>query len=125
MSGYDKWYSGYKPERHGVKWRKPEISELIARWRKKWSIPQLALTHKRTEFAIECALEKYTTYIRSIRHKNMAPVNPDLIINGKNFTEIFTLASTMLHAKIELDARLEATALQDISNQVIKNMIFT
>lgn len=107
MSGYDKWYSGYKPERHGVKWSKSEIGELIARWEKKWSIPQLALTHKRTEFAIECALEKYTTYIRPIRHTNTAPVNTDLIINGKNFTEIFALAANMLHAKIELDAKLD------------------
>lgn len=106
MSEYDKRYSGYKPERHGVKWSKPEISELIARWRKKWSIPQLAAVHKRTEFAIECALEKYTTYIRPIRHANMAPANIDLIINGKNFTQIFELATKMLHAKIELDARL-------------------
>lgn len=106
MSGYDKWYSGYKPERHGVKWSKSEIGELIARYRRNWNIPQLAAVHKRTEFAIECALEKYTTYIRPIWHTNMAPVNLDLIINGKNFTEIFELATKMLHAKIELDARL-------------------
>lgn len=106
MSEDNKRYSGYKPERHGAKWGKSEISELIARWRKKWSIPQLAAVHERTEFAIECALEKYTTYIRPIRHTNMTPVNTDLIINGKNFTEIFALAAKMLHAKIELDARL-------------------
>jgi len=106
VSKYGKQDYDRRPERHGVRWSKPEISELIARWRKKWSIPQLALTHKRTEFAIECALEKYTTYIRPIWHTNMAPVNLDLIINGKNFTEIFELATKMLHAKIELDARL-------------------
>lgn len=106
MSKYGKQDYDRIPERHGVRWRKSEISELIARWREKWSITQLAAVHKRTEFAIECALEKYTTYIRPIRHTNMVPVNTDLIINGKNFTKIFALAATMLHAKIELDARL-------------------
>lgn len=106
MSKYGKQDYDRRPERHGAKWGKSEISELIARWRKKWSIPQLAAVHKRTEFAIECALEKYTTYIRPVRRTNTAPVNTDLIINGKNFTEILDLAAKMLHAKIELDARL-------------------
>lgn len=106
MSEYGKQDYDRRPERYGVRWSKSEISDLIARYRRNWDIPRLAAVHKRTEFAIECALEKYTTYIRPIRHTNMAPVNLDLIINGKNFTEIFALATKMLHAKIELDARL-------------------
>jgi len=82
---------GYMPARHGVAWNTQEMNDLLARYHRGWTIEQLAEKHQRTYNAIKYALHGK---------------EPNLIINGTDYTSLLYSLSQLIRYKIELSSKL-------------------
>lgn len=79
------------PARHGFVWNTQEKNALWDRYNKGWTIEQLAEKHQRSNNAIRLALNGK---------------EPDLIINGTNYSSILFNLSQIIRNKIELSSKL-------------------
>ncbi len=92
------------PSRHGEPWGQGEINSLRSRLKKGISISFIATKHKRTEFAIKCAIARYCPKIAPISAKR-------LVINGRDYDRILSVAMDNLARRIFINSEMSAACL--------------
>lgn len=92
--------AGDFPERHGARWTDLEIEALRRQLKSGVSAFNIAKKHKRSEYAILCAIDKLNqqTVVDEIQHRD------DIIINGKNYSILLNRVKTIVNAKVNIVA---------------------
>ena len=100
------------PSRHGEPWGQGEINTLKSRVKKGIDISFIAAKHKRSEFAIKCAIARHCP--------KMEPISAErLVINGRDYDKILSVAMDNLTSGIFLNAEVSA-ACQGIPGNITK-----
>lgn len=98
------------PSRHGEPWGQGEINSLRSCLKKGISISFIAAKHKRSEFAIKCAIARHCPTVEEISSKR-------LVINGRDYDRILNVAMDNLSSRIFLNAEISA-ACQGIPGSI-------
>lgn len=92
---------GKYPSRHGEPWGQGEINSLRSRVKKGIDISFIATKHKRSEFAIKCAIEKHCPKTEPTPSKR-------LVINGRDYDRILSVAMDNLASRIFINSEMSA-----------------
>ena len=96
-----------QPIRAGSKWVDSEVINLRKEVAKGLSSWQIARLHKRSPFAIECAVQKYKVRTPASFYKrdtiDIEDFNEPFIINGVDYTRKFELALKVIASVINGD----------------------
>lgn len=77
------------PERHGAFWEDNEVRELRRKLRKGMSVEKVAAMHRRT-----------CVSIRMKARSEQIPISDDIVLNGKNYTELLEKTKLKLAIRI-------------------------